>query len=220
MNGCRAFYVGISSSEEQHYGTTCCTFRGSFVKMDINTGAILWRTYMVPENNGTVGGFSGGALWGSSPSIDAKRNSVYIASGNVYSVPPSVLACQERNQNKTVKESCVVKGDYEEAVLSLDLTTGAVNWATSLGGVDVYNNDCKKSPAPFCPPLAGPDYDFGEAPMMLSVKVNGSMTDVVGLAAKSGVAWLLTRDKGAVVWASVMDLPFFFFFFPLLSQYL
>ncbi len=55
--------------------------------LDLATGAILWKTVMVPE------GFSGGAVWGSSPAIDAKRGQVYIGTGNNYSVPQAVLDC-------------------------------------------------------------------------------------------------------------------------------
>ena len=36
-------------------------------------------------------GYTGNAVWGSSPAIDTKRNQVYIATGNNYSVPDDVL---------------------------------------------------------------------------------------------------------------------------------
>lgn len=161
---------------------------------------------MVPENNGTKGGYSGVAIWGSSPAIDVSRHSVYIATGNLYTVPPNVTACEAIQHNKTVPDNpdpCLAKDEYQESVLSLDLHTGAINWAARLGGFDVYNNDCKKSPDPYCPPLSGPDYDFGECPMMLSISVNGSCTDVVTVGQKSGVIWTLNRNTGVVIWAVV-----------------
>ena len=49
----------------------CCNFRGSVVALDLNTGAILWKTYMVPPT------YSGGAVWGSTPVVDLKRRSLY-----------------------------------------------------------------------------------------------------------------------------------------------
>ncbi len=55
--------------------------------LDAKTGAILWKTYMAPP------GYSGNAVWGSSPAIDTKRKSVYIATGNNYTVPQSVSDC-------------------------------------------------------------------------------------------------------------------------------
>ncbi|KAL0450576.1 UNVERIFIED_CONTAM: hypothetical protein Slati_1614000 [Sesamum latifolium] len=40
----KALYIGVSSLEEGSTGIeNCCTFRGSFVKLDIETGAILWQ---------------------------------------------------------------------------------------------------------------------------------------------------------------------------------
>ena len=45
------------------------------VAVKIETGEILWKTYMTPE------GYSGNAVWGSSPAIDLKRQQLYIATG-------------------------------------------------------------------------------------------------------------------------------------------
>ena len=59
-------YVGIASAEENNaaiQGFPCCVSRGSLVALNVNTGAILWKTYMVPKNNGLVGGYSGGGIW-------------------------------------------------------------------------------------------------------------------------------------------------------------
>ncbi|XP_052116673.1 uncharacterized protein LOC127746706 [Arachis duranensis] len=74
----------------------CCIFRGSMVKLNAFSGKIIWQTYMLPDNNGELGGYAGAAIWGSSPSIDAQRNNVYIATGNLYSAPARILECQER----------------------------------------------------------------------------------------------------------------------------
>jgi polyvinyl alcohol dehydrogenase (cytochrome) len=62
-------YIGVSSSEAFAAADPmypCCTFRGSVIALDVNTGAILWRTYTVPE------GYSGGAVWGGTPVVDTK----------------------------------------------------------------------------------------------------------------------------------------------------
>ena len=67
-------YVGIASAEENTVtvlGTPCCTSRGSIVALDVNTGKILWQTYMVPDNGGKLGGYSGGGIW----ELDARRRS-------------------------------------------------------------------------------------------------------------------------------------------------
>ncbi|GLU11127.1 hypothetical protein SLE2022_278930 [Rubroshorea leprosula] len=81
------FYVGISSLESELSIEQCCTLRGSFVKLDGRSGKILWQTFMLPDNFGKTGEYTGAAIWGSSPPIDTYRNLVYIATGNLYSVP-------------------------------------------------------------------------------------------------------------------------------------
>ena len=55
--------------------------------LDADTGQLLWKTFMVPS------GYTGGAVWGSTPAIDAKRGQLYIATGNNYSIPQSALDC-------------------------------------------------------------------------------------------------------------------------------
>ncbi|RXH89527.1 hypothetical protein DVH24_031884 [Malus domestica] len=42
---------------------------------------------MLLDNHGELGQYAGAAIWGSGPSIDVHRKHVYIATGNVYSVP-------------------------------------------------------------------------------------------------------------------------------------
>ncbi len=77
-------YVGVASLEEALAAFVPdyqLSFRGSMLALDLNTGAILWKTYMAPQ------GYTGNAVWGSSPAIDTKRGQVYIATGNNYSVP-------------------------------------------------------------------------------------------------------------------------------------
>ena len=46
-------FVPTTSGEEsagQAVNYACCTFRGSLVALDANTGAVAWKTYMVDEN--------------------------------------------------------------------------------------------------------------------------------------------------------------------------
>ncbi|MED6219699.1 hypothetical protein PIB30_038186 [Stylosanthes scabra] len=181
----------------------CCTFRGSLSKLDIKTGAILWQTYMIPDNNGSTGGYAGAAIWGSSPSIDPHRNLVYIATGNLYSVPSRISECQARENNETVpshKDECVEDDNHSDSILALDLDSGEIKWHHQLGGYDVWFASCNNLSTPNCPPGPNPDADFGEAPMMMTINVNGSKHDVVVAAQKSGFVWVLDGDHGAIVW--------------------
>src|SRR5438477_647180 len=77
-------FVGIASNEELVSafvppGFWNWHFRGSVVALNIATGAISWQTYTVPH------GYYGGAVWGSTGSVDLERNQLYMATGNNYS---------------------------------------------------------------------------------------------------------------------------------------
>ncbi|XP_073146046.1 uncharacterized protein [Henckelia pumila] len=204
----RYFYVGVSSLEEVSSTTeTCCTFRGSFVKLDIRTGTIIWRTYMVLDNHGKIGGYAGAAIWGSSPSIDAHRNHVYIATGNLYSTPKSVEECQETQNNQTFPNStvvCVDPANHYDSILALNLNSGHIMWYRQLGGYDVWFFACRNPSTPNCPAGPNPDADFGEAPMVLStLNINTTqLLDIVVAVQKSGYAWALDRNNGNIIWST------------------
>ena len=54
-----AVYIGLSSSEETLVldpAYPCCSFRGSVVALDVKTGAMLWKTFDMPDNGRTAGG--------------------------------------------------------------------------------------------------------------------------------------------------------------------
>lgn len=197
-------FVGVASQDEalSAHGIdptyVCCTFRGSMLALDLATGAILWKTYTVPA------GYSGGAVWGSSPAIDTKRGQVYIATGNNYTVPPDALACVASHPSDAIAQhACLSPDDHFDSIVALDMKTGAVRWATSAIGYDAWTVDC----LPFfgggnnCPSPAGPDYDFGQAPALFkATDANGKSTELVGAGQKSGQYWALDPDTGAVQW--------------------
>ncbi|KDP45487.1 hypothetical protein JCGZ_09736 [Jatropha curcas] len=203
-----SYYIGASSIEEGASIAQCCTFRGSFIKLDPKTGKILWKTYMLPDNFNKTGNYSGAAVWGSSPSIDKHRNLVFIATGNLYSVPQHVRECQEKENNATKPthlDQCLGPDIHSESILALDLDSGKIKWSHQLGGYDVWFVACSiiNFTSPDCPiPGPNPDADFGEAPMMLNIKVNGSRKDVVVAVQKSGFAWALDRDDGNLIWST------------------
>jgi polyvinyl alcohol dehydrogenase (cytochrome) len=152
-------------------------------------------------------GYTGNAVWGSSPAIDTKRGQVYIGTGNNYSVPQAVLDCVlAAGSDSAAQTACVPANDYVDSVMALDLVTGAVRWATRAIPYDAWTVDC----IPFvgdgsnCPVPAGPDYDFGQAPALFTVKDSGTgkPSDLVGAGQKSGQYWALNPDTGAVQWVT------------------
>jgi polyvinyl alcohol dehydrogenase (cytochrome) len=196
-------YVGTSSQEEALAalvdGYPCCSFRGAMLALDLRTGAILWKTMMVPA------GYSGGAVWGSSPAIDPARGQLYVATGNNYSVPQPVLDCvAAAGEDPVAKAACLPADDFFDAIMALDLVTGAVRWATRALPYDAWTVDC----IPFfgdgdnCPDPAGPDYDFGQAPALFTVKSASGKRELVGAGQKSGEYWAVDPGTGAVVYTT------------------
>jgi len=193
-------YVGTSSLEESFSlipGYDCCSFRGKFAALDLNTGAIVWEFRTAPV------GFPGNAVWGSSPAIDTKRGQVYIATGNNYDAPPQTLQCvAAAGSDPVAQKACLPADDYFDSIIALDMKTGAVRWVTEAMGFDAWTVDC----IPFigegtnCPEPAGPDFDFGQAPALFTVTDGGKARDVVGAGQKSGQYWALNPDTGAVLW--------------------
>ena len=205
-------YVGVASSEELWAGVfpgyVCCSFRGSVLALNASTGQILWKTYTLPA--GTVGdSYSGASVWGSTPVIDYKRNSLYVTTGNNYSVPVSVQNCvaAANNDPETVR-ACISPDNHFDSVMALDLKTGAVKWASVAIPFDSFNAACLAGFIPWlvnpqnCPAPAGPDYDFGQGPALFTVRPNGNgaPVDLLGAGQKSGQYWAFNPDTGAVVW--------------------
>jgi len=202
-------YVGVSSNEEA-FATNpnypCCTFRGSMTAVDLTTGKILWKTYTVPDNGGQTSGYSGAAVWGSTPAIDPKRKSVYITTGNNYNVPQTVKDCVANVSSQTPSDQsqCLDPNNHIDSIMALDLDTGAIKWSNKLEGYDTYNLACMFGSPANCPDPHGDDYDFGQAPMLFTVRNAGKPRDLVGAGQKSGVFWALDPDTGKVVWSQIV----------------
>jgi polyvinyl alcohol dehydrogenase (cytochrome) len=186
--------VGVSSSEESFAGDAsypCCSFRGSVVAVDETTGSILWKTYMVPENGGVVGGYSGGAVWGSTPMVDLDRGLVYVATGNNYTVPDDVAACQLLMPNNSV---CIDRDNRIDSVVAMDLSTGLIRWTFQALFSDNSTNGCLFGVN--CESPEGPDHDFAQG----SLFVNTAFGPVVFAGQKSGAGYDLNADSGALLW--------------------
>jgi polyvinyl alcohol dehydrogenase (cytochrome) len=196
-------YVGVSSNQEGLAAADpkfVLSFRGSVVSLDAQTGNIEWQTFMVPE------GYTGGAVWGSNLSIDPKRHSLYVGTGNNYSVPKAVAACVANAKTVSEQFQCLDPEDFVDAVVSLDLDTGKVKWAHALQGADTFFGSClmANSDGVPCPDPAGPDFDFGSAPNLFTVVKSGTERDMVGVGQKSGIYWALDPDTGATIWATLV----------------
>jgi polyvinyl alcohol dehydrogenase (cytochrome) len=181
-------YQPFSSFEEVLAGGAtyqCCTFRGSVVALDAATGKKIWQTFTIPDAaaptrklpNGTqLHGPSGAGVW-ATPTIDEQLGVLYVATGDNYSDPPS---------------------NTSDAVIAMDLKTGAILWLRQLTERDAFNVGCGAPQKTNCPEANGPDFDFGQPPILVSL---GGRRRALVIAQKSGFAHALDPDqKGAVLW--------------------
>ena len=182
-------YVPIASQEENAGSQPqypCCTFRGNIVALDAETGKEIWRTFTTPQARPTKRsdkgvqyyGPSGATVW-SSPTLDLRRNMLYVATGNGYSDPPVKTA---------------------DAIVAMDLSTGEIRW-TQQATLDMFNWGCGfATPTGNCPDNAGDDVDFGASPIL--VNLNGGKQILVA-GQKSGMVHGLDPDEnGKFVWQS------------------
>jgi polyvinyl alcohol dehydrogenase (cytochrome) len=188
-------YQGVSSGEEalaSSFSYPCCTFRGSVVALDAKTGKMLWQTFTVPPNGGLPGGYSGGAVW-QPPAIDPTRGSLFIGTGDNYTVPADVEACQIKHP----KSQCTAADDYFDTALALDLKTGRVKWAKGLQAFDTFTGACLEPPYPNvnCPVPSSPDLDLGGSGPNL-------VAGIVGFGQKSGIYRALNPDSGNILWST------------------
>jgi polyvinyl alcohol dehydrogenase (cytochrome) len=183
-------YVPVSSREESQVGDPrypCCSFRGSVVALDATTGARVWKTYTVadtpvPTTKNSIGtqlyGPAGGAIW-NTPTIDTRRNVLYVGTGNNFAPPATKLS---------------------DSLLALDLNTGAVRWFRQVTENDIWNGSCRQPDreAAVCPDKDAPDFDFTGSALLVDVG-NGRQLIVVGN--KSGVIFGFDPDAaGTIVW--------------------
>jgi polyvinyl alcohol dehydrogenase (cytochrome) len=168
------------------------------VALDAKTGRMLWKTFDMPDNGGRPGGYSGGAVW-QPPAIDPKRGTLFAGTGNNYTTPANVEACQ----NATPTADCAAPDDFFDTALALDLKSGQIKWSKRLQGIDTFTGSCgfgaaRPTPGnPNCPVPDSQDFDFGGAGPNL-------VGNIVGFGQKSGIYWALNPDNGNIVWSTLV----------------
>jgi polyvinyl alcohol dehydrogenase (cytochrome) len=177
-------YQGFSSLEESLVvdpNAVCCSFRGSVVALDAATGRTIWQSFTItepakPTGAGKQQGPSGAAIW-STPTIDEQRGALYVATGDNYSNPVT---------------------ETSDAVLAFDLKTGKLLWSRQLTQDDAYNSACSSRTRTNCPDKEGPDFDFGQPPIL--TQLGGGKRALV-IAQKSGMVHALDPDaEGRILW--------------------
>jgi len=182
--------VPVSSFEEGPAADPrypCCSFRGSVVSLDAAQGKEQWRTWMIPEparvRGKTKGGTprlspSGIGVW-CSPTIDPRRNVLYVATGDNYTEPDTSLS---------------------DAVIAMDLDTGRIRWSKQMTAGDVWNAGCIAPGKVNCPDKEGPDFDFGASPILVDL---GGGRQALFSAQKSGMVYAHDPDNGGnLLWSA------------------
>jgi polyvinyl alcohol dehydrogenase (cytochrome) len=182
-------YVPVSSWEEFSASTAdypCCTFRGSVVALDANTGKQIWKTYTIaeepkPTRKNSKGmqlyAPAGASVW-NSPTIDVKRRALYFGTGDSETEPA---------------------GKTSDAMMALNIDTGKVLWTFQDTKNDAFLRGCDgTNPPENCPKDLGPDWDMSVTSILRTLP-NGRR--VLVAAAKSGNVFGLDPDrKGALIW--------------------
>ncbi len=182
-------YVPVSSWEEFSARTPdypCCTFRGSVLELDSNTGRQIWKTYVIPQepkpvkknSNGTQLWAPGGASVWNSPTVDLRRHAIYFGTGDSETEPAATTS---------------------DAIMALDMNTGKMLWVYQAEENDSYLVGCVgENRTENCPAVEGPDYDIGNSPILRTLP--GGKRVVVA-AMKNGEVFALDPDKkGAKLW--------------------
>ena len=167
----------------------CCSTHGLLVAFDAITGGKNWIFNTTDDATIFIdtyrNGPNGVPVW-STPAIDPARNAIYIGTGQNYTEPVTA---------------------YSDAILSLNMDTGLVNWVFQARNNDAWNASCgfpdeliEVSAGLFwnlydrCPRPEGPDFDFGAAPVLAD---NGNAL-IAG--DKGGNVYSLDPDNGGVNW--------------------
>jgi polyvinyl alcohol dehydrogenase (cytochrome) len=179
-------FVPVSSLEvipAADPGYECCTFRGSVLAIDGTNGSVLWRHYTIQGEPSEVSRTSvgtrvlapsGAPVW-SSPTVDRKRGLIYVGTGENYSSPPD---------------------GNSDAVLAIDMATGARVWTRQSTSGDAWNVACMMANNPNCPPEDGPDFDHGSSILIVELERD---KDILLAGHKNGTVYALDPDNKAEV---------------------
>lgn len=185
-------YVPVSSLEELSApspGYECCKFRGSVAALDARDGTVIWQTYTIDRtpvpyrkaDDGTqLYGPAGGSIW-SAPTLDPRRNLLYVGTGNSYTDVPT---------------------ERTDSVVAFDMNSGAIRWVNQLRPKDNYIVGCDaagQAGRANCPRSPGPDVDFGMSPILRRLD---SGRQILLTGEKSGQVYGLDPRTGRQLWAA------------------
>lgn len=172
-------FVPVSSFEVAVSGSPshiCCKSHGGVIALDANNGEQLWQWHAAEDatlqGKNSAGqdqyGPSGASVW-TTPAIDARRNRLYIGTGENLSHPAT---------------------NTSDAIIALNMDTGEIAWRFQAIADDVWNTACLNGGAN-CPDNPGGDFDFG-ASVIIADLPDGS--EILLAGQKSGDVFALNPD--------------------------
>jgi polyvinyl alcohol dehydrogenase (cytochrome) len=182
-------FVPVSSYEVAVSGSpshVCCKSHGGVIALDASNGRKLWEWHGTAEatlqgqnaDGADLYGPSGVSVW-STPTIDAKRNRIYIGTAENLSHPTT---------------------DTSDAIIALYMDTGELAWRFQALADDAWNAACLNGGAN-CPPNPGGDFDFGASVILAELPDGG---ELLLAGQKSGDVFALSADPnsadGELLW--------------------
>lgn len=161
----------------------CCVSHGVLTALDASSGERLWTYHTTAAATEIVQpmermGPNGAPVW-SAPTIDTQRGAVYIGTGQNYTEPTTPTS---------------------DAIISLDIQTGAVNWIFQATEGDAWNYACEFMRPLRCPEPEGHDFDFGAAPVLAEAGASLIAAD------KGGMVYALNPDNGSLNWSRKLSM--------------
>jgi polyvinyl alcohol dehydrogenase (cytochrome) len=179
-------FIPVSSYEVAVSGSPshiCCKSHGGVIALDAGNGKQLWEWHGTAEatlqGQNSAGmdvyGPSGVSVW-STPTVDARRNRIYIGTGENLSHPAT---------------------ETSDALVALDMDSGEVAWIFQALADDVWNAACLNGGAN-CPDNAGGDFDIGASIILAPLPGGG---EVLLAGQKSGDVFAVDPDQqGQLLW--------------------
>jgi polyvinyl alcohol dehydrogenase (cytochrome) len=160
---------------------SCCTNRGAVLALDAKSGAVIWKTYTIPEpaveqlrtEAGAPQYGPAGASVMTTPTLDVKRKVLYIGTGQNHGV---------------------VSDTSSDAIVALALADGKVVWKTQATEGDTW------PASPFRDKSRKDvflDFDFSASPILIHDEGGG---DILVAGQKSGEAFGFDPDDGKILW--------------------
>jgi polyvinyl alcohol dehydrogenase (cytochrome) len=205
-------YVPLASLEEDESRSPahiCCTFRGSIVALDSETGKQVWKSYTIPQEPKVIKrnsagidymGPSGSGVW-TTPIVDTRRRALYFGTGNAFSEPATTA----------------------DSIMAMSLDTGKILWWQQAFPNDIWHGGCVQTipgratmqrppgaipgggrgnqppyPPENCVEKTGPDWDYAASPNLATLPDGRT---VIIASPKQAVVRALDPDKnGAAIW--------------------